>query len=204
LRTVRATVFDQLALIGDSSKPSRRTWPKLGGPGPKGVAKLRQFMALVGVLLLGLLTVAIVFVLGMRARSQPLLTAVRRLNRALFNPRQMRSAGSPGAFASVIRHTGRTSGRAYETPVGAVPTDDGFVIVLVYGSRTDWLENVLASGSATIVNEGHAYRVHQPEVIPLKAAAAHLPASDRRAQRLIGVDQCLRVRRVDPEAAPEG
>ena len=68
-------------------------------------------MTVVGALLLGLLTVVIVFVLRMRARSQRVLNAVRRVNRAIVNPRQMRSAGTPGAYASVIRHTGRTSGR---------------------------------------------------------------------------------------------
>jgi len=75
-------------------------------------------MTVVGALLLGLLTVVIVFVLRMRARSQRVLNAVRRVNRAIVNPRQMRSAGTPGAYASVIRHRGRTSGRPYETPLG--------------------------------------------------------------------------------------
>lgn len=74
------------------------------------------------------------------------LNAVRRVNRAIFNPLQMKSAGTPGAYASVIRHHGRTSGRPYETPVGAVTTDDGFVIVLVYGSNTDWLKNCSPAG----------------------------------------------------------
>jgi hypothetical protein len=68
---------------------------------------------------------AIAFMLGMRARSRPLLDAVRRFNRAVSNPRQMQSAGTPGAYASVIRHTGRSSGRPYATPVGAVAAEDG-------------------------------------------------------------------------------
>jgi len=164
---------------------------------------LRQTMTLVGALFLGLLTVVVVFVLRMRARSPRVLNAVRRVNRAIVNPLQMKSAGTPGAYASVIRHKGRTSGRPYETPVGAVATDDGFVIVLVYGSHTDWLKNVLASGSATIVNEGLTYRVDQPEVIPMEAAAVYLPAKDLRNHRLIGVDQCLRVRRVEPGTGRE-
>ena len=88
-----------------------------------------------------------------------------------------------------------------ETPVGAVATDDGFVIVLVYGLHTDWLKNVLASGSATIVNEGHTYRVDQPEVIPMEAAAGYLSANDQRNLRLIGANQCLRLRRVEPGGA---
>ena len=164
---------------------------------------MRRTLTLVGALFFGLLTASVAFVLGMRARSPRLLNAIRRTNRAVFNPLQMKSAGMPGAYASVIRHNGRTSGRPYETPVGAVATDDGFVIVLVYGPDTDWLKNVLASRSATIVNEGHPYRVDQPEVIPLEAAAAYLPANDQRNHRFFRVDQCLRVRRVEPGRAAE-
>ena len=161
---------------------------------------MRRTGTLAGALSLGLVAAAIAFMLGMRARSRPLLDAVRRFNRAVSNPRQMRSAGTPGAYASVIRHTGRTSGRPYATPVGAVATEDGFVIALVYGWNTDWLQNVLASGSATLVHEGHTFRVDHPEVLPIEAAAAYLSASDRRLHRWFGINQCLRVRRVEPQA----
>jgi deazaflavin-dependent oxidoreductase (nitroreductase family) len=157
-----------------------------------------------GALLLGVLTIAIVFVLGMRAKTPWVLNAVRRFARAVGNPYQMRSAGTRGATASVIRHSGRTSGRAYETPVAAVATEDGFVIATVYGSHTDWLKNVLASGSATIVNEGHAYEVDHPEVIPIEAAAASFPAEHLRTFRRYRVDRCLRVRRVEPSSEGAG
>jgi len=102
---------------------------------------------------------------GMRSKSPPVLNAVRRFNRDLGNPRQMATAGAPGAYASVIRHVGRTSGREYETPIGAIATEDGFVSALPYGASADWLKNLLASGSAISVNEGRTYRVDQPEVV---------------------------------------
>jgi hypothetical protein len=81
-----------------------------------------------------------------------------------------------------------------------VATEDGFVIALVYGWNTDWLQNVLASGSATLVHEGHTFRVDHPEVLPIEAAAAHLSTGDRRLHRWFGINQCLRVRRVEPQA----
>jgi deazaflavin-dependent oxidoreductase (nitroreductase family) len=162
---------------------------------------LGQLVTLAGALLLVCCTLLVVFLLGMRSKSPFVLRPVIWLSRAVFNPMQMRSAGTPGAYAAVIRHRGRSSGRSYETPVGAVATDDGFVIALVYGSHTNWLQNVLASGSATIVHEGTAYAVDRPEIVPLGAAAAWLSASDQRGLRLFAVDQCLRVRRVEPAAA---
>lgn len=147
-------------------------------------------------LLLVLLVIGIVFLVGMRTKSPPVINAVRRFNRAFTNPRAMKSAGTPGAYASVIRHVGRASGRPYETPVGVFATDDGFVIALPYGSDPDWLKNVLASGSATIVHEGNTYPVDQPALIPTTAAAPHLPEKEQRTLRMFAVDQCIRVRTV--------
>ena len=162
---------------------------------------LMQLAILVGALFLGVVAIALVYVLGMRAKSPLVLSPLIRLQRAIINPKQMRSAGTPGAYASVIRHRGRTSGRQYETPVGVVAADDGFLIALVYGSRTQWLQNVLASGSATIVHEGQTYEVDQPEIIPMQAVEAQFTAGDQQGFRLLRVDQALRVRRLEPEEA---
>jgi deazaflavin-dependent oxidoreductase (nitroreductase family) len=111
----------------------------------------------------------------------------------------MRSAGTPNTFASVIMHQGRRTGNSYETPVWALPTEDGFVIAIVYGSRSDWHKNVMASGAAAIVHKGETYPANQPEVVPMETARAYFPATLQRTHRLIRVDRCLRVRRVDVE-----
>ena len=160
-----------------------------------------QVAILVGALLLGVVAIALVFMLGMRAKSPLVLRPLIRLQRAIINPKQMRSAGTPGAYASVIRHRGRSSGRQYETPVGVAAADDGFLIALVYGSRTNWLKNVLASGSATIVHDGQTYEVDQPELIPMQTVAARFADGDQQGFRLLAIDQALQVRRVDREGA---
>jgi len=161
---------------------------------------LAQFIMIVGGLVIGVAMLAIAVFLGVRARVPLAVDALRRFSR-LFNPMQMRTAGSPGAYASVVRHLGRRSGRAYETPVGAVSTEDGFVIALPYGSRSNWVRNVLANGAATIVNDGHTYLVGRPEIIPLDTVATAFSPSDRRSHRLFRVEQCLRVRRDDAAEA---
>jgi deazaflavin-dependent oxidoreductase (nitroreductase family) len=163
-----------------------------------------QLVVFLGVAVAAVGGIGIVYVLGMRAKSRLVLGPLIALQRAVINPRQLRSAGKPGAYAAVIRHVGRTSGQQYETPVGAIPTDDGFVIGLVYGSSTHWLRNVLASGSATIVHEGLTYAVDRPEVVPMQAAAAQFGAGDQRGFRMLGVDKALRVRRVEPPVAAGG
>ena len=141
-----------------------------------------------------LVALATVFLLGMRTKSPAVMDRVRRFNRAVTNPRVLRSAGSPGASTAVIHHVGRVSGRSYQTPVGTFAVGDDFVIALPYGPGTDWVRNVLANGSATIVHQGRTVRAHQPEVVPTADVVRDLPSSEQRTLRLFRVDQCLRVR----------
>ena len=143
--------------------------------------------------------VGVAFVVGMRAKSTVVRNAVRKLSRATRGP-AMKSAGTPGAYASIVEHVGRASGRAYRTPVRAAATDDGFVITLPYGPDTDWVKNVLAGGTATIVNEGRVTDVVKPEIVDGSTARRFFLAKDQRTQQLFGVDEYLRVRRAEPAA----
>ena len=158
----------------------------------------RVLALLVGGLCLVAVTMLLVFTVGMRTKSPRVLNAIRKTNRAVFNPRQ-RDAGTPGAYASLIRHTGRTTGASYETPVVAAATEDGFVVALPYGSQADWLKNVLANGTATIVCEGLTHRLKEPEVVPIGSADRYFSPKDQRAHRLFGTRECLRVHRVDTD-----
>lgn len=165
-------------------------------------------LRLIAVVLVGLIValaaIGVVFVAGMRRKSPTVLRTVRRFNRAVVNPRMLSTAGRPGAYASVVRHVGRTTGRLYQTPVVAEPTRDGFVIALPYGTTANWVKNVLASGSATIVDEGGTYRVDRPEIVPLASMADHFPTKDRRNLDRFRVDQCLRLRRTEqPEPSTQ-
>ena len=160
---------------------------------------LKLIAIVVGVTALAVVLLGVIFIVGMRAKLRPVLNAVRWVNRKFFNPRQMRSAGTSGAYASIIKHQGRTSGKPYETPVQAVPTEDGFAISLPYGAHSDWLKNVVALGSATLVTEGDTFAVDQPRIIPSAEAAAHFSAKDQRAHRMFDVDETLLLRRIDSE-----
>jgi hypothetical protein len=164
----------------DGDPAHERTWEK---PARKELAMWRQIATLVAGLVLVVVAIGIVFFVGMRTRFPLVLNAARRFNRAFGNPHQMKTAGTPGAYASVIRHVGRTTGRSYETPVVAFATDDGFVIALPYGSDTDRLKDVLASGSATIVDEGNTWLIDLPELVPAAVAAPHMRAREQRGLR---------------------
>jgi hypothetical protein len=139
----------------------------------------------------------VAFLLAMRTKYPPLQDAVRRMNREIVNPKTMETAGKPGAYASVVRHVGRTSGTTYETPILALEAHGGFVTPLPYGTKSDWLKNLLAAGSAIVVHDGTTYRVDEPEIIPAAEAAPFVPAQEQRTHRWFGVDQFLRVHRAE-------
>ena len=123
----------------------------------------------------------------------PIQNALRLFTRAM-RPLALRSAGKEGSDTSVVRHVGRRSGRTYETPVIAVQHDDSFLIALPYGKRTDWLKNVLARGSATIVTSGRTHQVDRPEVIPMAEATRYFRPREQRMHRQFHVDSALQVR----------
>jgi len=156
---------------------------------------VQWLLIVAGALVAGLILLMLAFVFGMRAKSPVVLRAIRRFNRRFMNPRQMKTAGTPGAYAGFVRHVGRRSGRVFETPVGPFATDDGFVIALPYGTSSDWVKNVLAAGSATLVTEGQTVEVDQPEIVPLGDVVDFLPSKERRNLRLFRVEQALRVHR---------
>ncbi len=120
--------------------------------------------------------------------------ALRLFTRAM-RPLALRSAGKQGSSTSVVRHVGRRSGRAYETPVIAARHGDSFLIALPYGERTDWLKNVLAKGSAAIVTDGQTYEVDQPELIPMAEATGYFRPREQRMHRQFHVDAALQVHR---------
>lgn len=154
---------------------------------------MSQLVALIVTALVLLASLAVLFVVGWRARSGLVLRPIIAFSKRVMNPRQMRTAGTPGAYASIIRHRGRTSGTAYETPVGVIADGDAYLVALPYGTGTQWLRNVLAAGSAELVHEGATVRVDHPELIPMATVADHFSPSDQGLFRVLHVDQCLRL-----------
>lgn len=122
----------------------------------------------------------------------PTQAVLRRMTQ-LTRPLAMRSAGSETSSTSIVRHVGRRSGRTYETPVVAVEHDDGFLIALPYGERTDWLKNVVAGGVASVVSHGRTFRIDQPQVIPMSDATRYFGPKEQKLHRRFAVATCLRV-----------
>ena len=93
----------------------------------------------------------------------PIPRVVGKLNRVGLNHLMRPFTRHAPGFA-VVHHTGRRSGRPYETPVNLFPVEGGFVIALTYGSRTDWVRNVIAAGGCVVETRGRQVACRSPHV----------------------------------------
>lgn len=123
----------------------------------------------------------------------PFRSLIRSSNKYVLNPLMLRLAGRRWWYASVVRHTGRRSGKTYATPVVADRVGDHLVIPLPYGTQVDWVRNVLTTGEATVVSKGHTYRVSSPEIIDSGEALPLLPRDRRRTFERVSIGHFLRL-----------
>ncbi len=125
---------------------------------------------------------------------RPLQRAIRMSNKYFLNRIMGIFAGKKNFYAAAIHHTGRKSGEQYSTPVGVSRGEGGFIIPLGYGTRVDWLQNVLAAGRATVSTEGETLAVLEPEVIDAATALPMLPPKQQRSYERLGITQYLTVK----------
>lgn len=107
-----------------------------------------------------------------------------RLNRRLINPREVRRGRYP-----VVSHIGRSSGKTYQTPLDAFPTRDGYVMVARYGPDSDWIQNILATGTAELRVDGDDHLLGSPRLVSkieaLEALAVDTPKDFTKARDFV-------------------
>ncbi len=96
-----------------------------------------------------------------------------KLNKRVFNPGQVRKGVYP-----VLTHVGRKSGTTYRTPLDAFQTTTGFVLVARYGLQSDWVRNVLKTGSATLRVAGQDHSLTAPRLAFQDQALAALVSTE--------------------------
>ncbi len=110
------------------------------------------------------------------------------VNKRVFNPLTLAQGKSP-----VLTHVGRASGRTYHTPLDAFPIPGGYLFILVYGSRSDWVRNILAAGSARLLVDGKEVELTAPRVVGRDEALESLPVRSRRPVRVLRITEFLRM-----------
>ena len=111
-----------------------------------------------------------------------------RINKRVFNPVELRRGVRP-----VLTHVGRSSGATYRTPLDANPVDDGYVFILVYGSRSDWVRNVLADGRARLAVDGRDIELAAPRLISGEEAWRAMGEGVKRPPGVLRIDEYLRM-----------
>ncbi|MGI9253738.1 MAG: nitroreductase [Thermomicrobiales bacterium] len=116
---------------------------------------------------------------------------LRAINRRITNPIMLQAARLGFSYPAVVQHRGRSSGRAYETPVAAVETPDSFIIPLPYGEGVDWRRNVQAAGGCTLRYRNRPVDLSDPRVVGRTVVAELSSPEDMQVWDRFGIDRFL-------------
>ncbi len=94
-------------------------------------------------------------------------------NKVVTNPIQGTYAWLIPPWAVLI-HDGRRSGRLYRTPVMARRHGEELSVPVLYGTRSDWVRNLLAAGSGRVVRCGRTYPLSDVRLEPGPRLTARL------------------------------
>lgn len=111
-----------------------------------------------------------------------------QVNKKVFNPRALK-----GDRWDVITHVGRSSGRTFRTPLEGHEVDGTVVFILVYGAKSDWVQNVLASGTASLRSGGENLELSSPRLIGESEAWRRLDGIAKRPPGFLKVNEFLQM-----------
>ena len=110
------------------------------------------------------------------------------VNKRIFNRMELKKGVRP-----VITHVGRSSGKTYHTPLDAHPVEGGYIFILVYGSKSDWVQNILESGTAQLKTGSREHKLDNPEVITADAAWELLPDTVKKPPGFLKIGEYLQM-----------
>jgi deazaflavin-dependent oxidoreductase (nitroreductase family) len=113
-----------------------------------------------------------------------------RFNRVVTNP-VFRPISGWVPVSSIIEHTGRGSGKTYQTPVSMFRTPDGVAILLWYGPDRDWVKNLQAAGGGRVKLSGKTFDVTEPRIVATGEAVGLLKSPWRQLLGHTGVASTL-------------
>lgn len=102
----------------------------------------------------------------------PLPRWLAQLNKRTFNKMEIKRGNRP-----VLSHVGRSSGKAYETPLDAHAVEGGYIFIANYGRDSDWVKNILAAGTAALRVDGDELDLVSPRMVPKDEALPRRSAS---------------------------
>ncbi|MBI3752077.1 MAG: nitroreductase family deazaflavin-dependent oxidoreductase [Chloroflexi bacterium] len=123
-----------------------------------------------------------------------------RLGNVILRPIAERGWIGPWA---VLEHVGRRTGRRYRTPLAVLQAGDRLVIPVPFGLGTQWVQNVLAAGGATLHWHGRELAVEDPRLVTWPEVRPLVRRPLRAIVWLTRVRDMVSVRPQDPAAERE-
>jgi deazaflavin-dependent oxidoreductase (nitroreductase family) len=116
-----------------------------------------------------------------------------KINKRFFNPKAL-----VNDKWEVITHVGRSSGKTHRTPLASWEVDGTRVFVIVYGSSSDWVQNILSSGRATLETGGQIEELGSPRLISGATTQSLLAGRDlsglaKLPPRFLRIDEYLQM-----------
>jgi deazaflavin-dependent oxidoreductase (nitroreductase family) len=113
---------------------------------------------------------------------------IAEINKRFFNKLELKRGTRP-----VLTHVGRRSGTSYHTPLDAHPVDGGFIFICMYGPDADWVQNILAAGSAHLTIEDAEFDLDSPRLISKDEAWQRLPETVKAPPEWLNVSDYLQM-----------
>ena len=106
----------------------------------------------------------------------PVSGRIRSFNKHVLNRLTLRLARASFGLFVIVRHTGRRSGKTYETPILAIKRPDSFIVALTYGPQVDWYRNVVAANGCIFIWHQHEYIINGLQPLDIETAMPYFPA----------------------------
>lgn len=148
----------------------------------------KTVLVVIAAAILGQLWLVVLFRLFHRRRAVLLTYEPFRRLLKTYNAATRNVAGTRHSSHGLLRHTGRKSGRNYQTSLGVNPYGDGFLVPLTYGPGTDWFRNLKAAGG-WLEWKGETFQVERPEVVTGPEPMSSWPTSSRIMLQVAGIEE---------------
>jgi deazaflavin-dependent oxidoreductase (nitroreductase family) len=114
---------------------------------------------------------------------------LRKFNKKVTNPILGSLAGKKYFYASLVKHTGRRSGKVYATPVLARRIENGFAFVLPYGMDVDWYQNIIATGTCRLISNGEEFSLINPKLVEAGTGMSYYGKLNSLVFRILKIDK---------------
>lgn len=118
----------------------------------------------------------------------PLPKWLAQLNKRTFNKLEIKRGKRP-----VLTHVGRSSGKTYQTPLDAHRVDGGYIFMVNYGARSDWVKNILAAGTAQLTVDGEIIQLESPRLVSKDVAWPQMAADTKELPGWLNITEFLQM-----------